>query len=35
MYLIVLPEYPAGIWFFNENIAGEGIYVIPKKCESM
>lgn len=33
MYLVELPEYPTGIWFFNENTAGAGIYVIPKESD--
>ncbi len=33
MYLIELPEYPTGIWFFNENTAVAGIYVIPKESD--
>ncbi|WP_063656233.1 protein DsrB [Candidatus Arsenophonus triatominarum] len=33
MYLIELPEYPTGIWFFYENTASEGIYVIPKESD--
>ncbi|HBO23586.1 MULTISPECIES: protein DsrB [unclassified Providencia] len=29
MYLISLPEYPGGIWFFNEKESTEGIFVTP------
>ena len=27
MYLVALPDYPAGIWFFNEKENPEGIIV--------
>ncbi len=27
MYLVALPDYPAGIWFFNEEGKPEGIFV--------
>ena len=29
MYLVSLPEYPNGIWFFNEKEGGEGTFVRP------
>ncbi|MBP6120782.1 MULTISPECIES: protein DsrB [Providencia] len=29
MYLISLPEYPGGIWFFNEKESDAGIFVTP------
>ncbi|WP_193015063.1 protein DsrB [Proteus sp. FME41] len=29
MYLVSLPEYPKGIWFFNEKEGDEGIFVRP------
>ncbi len=29
MYLVSLPEYPKGIWFFNEKEGGEGTFVRP------
>ena len=29
MYLVALPEYPEGIWFFNEKEGGEGTFVRP------
>ncbi|HCR4050073.1 TPA: protein DsrB [Proteus mirabilis] len=29
MYLVSLPEYPNGIWFFNEKECGEGTFVRP------
>ncbi|EJD6045963.1 MULTISPECIES: protein DsrB [Providencia] len=29
MYLIALPDYPEGIWFFNEKEGDEGIFVTP------
>ncbi|OAT36613.1 protein DsrB [Proteus myxofaciens] len=31
MYLVSLPEYPKGIWFFNEKEGGEGTFVSPIK----
>lgn len=27
MYLVSLPDYPGGIWFFNEKEGEEGIFV--------
>ena len=30
MYLVVLPEYPDGIWFFNEKEGGDGVFITPK-----
>lgn len=30
MYLVALPEYPEGIWFFNEKEGGDGIFITPK-----
>ncbi|EPL9569648.1 protein DsrB [Providencia rettgeri] len=27
MYLIALPDYPEGIWFFNEKEGNEGTFV--------
>ncbi len=29
MYLVSLPEYPEGIWFFNEKEGGDGVFVTP------
>lgn len=29
MYLVSLPDYPGGIWFFNEKESKEGIFVTP------
>lgn len=29
MYLVSLPEYPKGIWFFNEREGNNGIFVRP------
>lgn len=29
MYLVSLPDYPGGIWFFNEKEGENGIFVIP------
>lgn len=29
MYLISLPDYPEGIWFFNEKGGDEGTFVVP------
>ncbi|MBI6528972.1 protein DsrB [Proteus vulgaris] len=29
MYLVSLPEYPKGIWFFNEKEGGDGTFVRP------
>ncbi|HBC7483512.1 TPA: protein DsrB [Proteus mirabilis] len=29
MYLVSLPDYPNGIWFFNEKEGGEGTFVRP------
>ncbi|MRF68976.1 hypothetical protein GIJ48_21215, partial [Escherichia coli] len=29
LYLVSLPEYPNGIWFFNEKEGGEGTFVRP------
>lgn len=33
IYLIELSECLTGIWFFNENAAGAGIYMIPKESD--
>ncbi len=30
MYLVALPEYPEGIWFFNEQEGGDGVFITPK-----
>ncbi|HAS8352417.1 TPA: protein DsrB [Vibrio vulnificus] len=30
MYLVALPEYPEGIWFFNEKEGGDGVFITPK-----
>lgn len=30
MYLVALPEYPDGIWFFNEKEGGDGVFITPK-----
>lgn len=30
MYLVALPEYPDGIWFFNEKEGGNGVFITPK-----
>lgn len=29
MYLVSLPDYPGGIWFFNEKEGGMGVFVTP------
>ncbi|HCM61831.1 MAG TPA: hypothetical protein DIT05_04695 [Morganella sp. (in: Bacteria)] len=29
MYLVSLPEYPSGIWFFNEKEGSDGVFVTP------
>ncbi len=29
MYLVSLPDYPGGIWFFNEKEGGDGVFVTP------
>ncbi|MEN5015875.1 protein DsrB [Erwinia sp. Eh17-17] len=29
MYLVALPDYPLGIWFFNEVGHDDGIFVEP------
>ncbi|MEQ4626060.1 protein DsrB [Providencia manganoxydans] len=29
MYLVSLPDYPGGIWFFNEKEGGKGVFVTP------
>lgn len=29
MYLVALPAYPDGVWFFNESNSAEGIFVEP------
>lgn len=29
MYLVSLPDYPGGIWFFNEKEGENRIFVIP------
>ncbi|EKT58528.1 protein DsrB [Providencia sneebia] len=29
MYLVSLPDYPGGIWFFNEKEGGHGTFVYP------
>ncbi|KAA8996691.1 protein DsrB [Affinibrenneria salicis] len=31
MYLVSLDEYPAGVWFFNENDSQDGTFV--ELCE--
>lgn len=33
MYLVALPDYPAGIWFFNEVGTPEGTFVELKHKE--
>ncbi|MBA5806824.1 protein DsrB [Morganella morganii] len=30
MYLVALPEYPDGIWFFNEKEGGDGVFITTK-----
>nr|WP_172602601.1 protein DsrB [Morganella morganii] len=30
MYLVALPEYPDGIWFFNKKEGGDGVFITPK-----
>ena len=30
MYLVALPEYPEGIWFFNEKEGVDGVFITPK-----
>lgn len=30
MYLVALPEYPEGIWFFNEKEGEDGVFITPK-----
>lgn len=34
MYLVALPDYPAGIWFFNEQGMPEGTFVELKRTDA-